>query len=329
MLPPLLLVVGTSYAIHVMPRYYEQSEEVTERIPVVERAYARVWLPLSISALVTIVGFGSLMVNRIPAIWELGAFAVVGVLFVAIVCLTFLPAALALLPVERVARRARDGSPALSGILERVARAVACSPRPIWWVAGGLALLALLGMRRIEVDADFLTYFSPRSSVRQANEIINRDVVGSNPFYVVIEGPEAGSLKRWNNLWLMKDLEKYLRTLPGITSTVSIVDYLELLESGLNTPASADLMVNEHGDVVAAGKPQTFWEVPGQPRARARHRGGEPGDLLRLRHPRLRQGQHPGADHPVGFARDRADARQDPRVRGRSLPGGAPRAADG
>jgi uncharacterized protein len=261
-LPPLLLVVGTSYAIHVMARYYEQSEEGTERIAVIERAYARVWLPLSISALVTIVGFGSLMVNRIPAIWELGAFAVVGVLFVAIVCLTFLPAALALLPVERVARRARDGSPALSGFLERVARVVACSPRPIWWVAGALALLALLGLRRIEVDADFLTYFSPRSSVRQANEIINSEVVGSNPFYVVIEGPEAGSLKRWNNLWFMKDLETYLRTLPGITSTVSIVDYLELLESGLNTPASADLVVNEQGEAVPAGKPRTFWEDP-------------------------------------------------------------------
>ena len=38
-LPPLLLVVGSSYAIHVMARYYEQSEEGTERMPVVERAY--------------------------------------------------------------------------------------------------------------------------------------------------------------------------------------------------------------------------------------------------------------------------------------------------
>ena len=32
-LPPLLLVVGTSYAIHVMARYYEQSEEVHRADP--------------------------------------------------------------------------------------------------------------------------------------------------------------------------------------------------------------------------------------------------------------------------------------------------------
>jgi uncharacterized protein len=263
-LPALLLVVGSSYAIHVMARYYEQSEEGTERVLVVERAFERVWVPLVISVLVTVIGFAALMMNRIPAIWELGAFAAIGVLILGIVCLTFLPATLALLPVERVARRARDGSPALSGLLGRLARLVACSPRPIWWIAAALAGIAFLGMRRIEVDADFMNYFSPRSEVRRDNQIINQEIVGSNPFYVIIEGPEAGALKRWVNLWLLKDLQQYLRTLPGITSSISIVDYLELLESGLTASTGGDLVVNEHGDAVPAQKPRSFWEDPKQ-----------------------------------------------------------------
>ena len=261
-LPPLLLVVGTSYAIHVMARYYEQTEEVRERIPVVERAYARVWLPLTISAVVTVIGFGSLMVNRIPAIWELGAFAVVGVVFLTLVCLTFLPAALALLPVERVAARARDGSPAMDGLLLRIARAIVRAPESIWWVALLLAVLALLGMRRIEVDSDFLTYFSPHSAVRQANEIINREIVGSNPFYVVVEAPTPGALKSWVNLKLLKDLQGFLGTLPGVTSSLSFVDYLEMLESGLNASQGGDIEVNERGELVPAEKPKTFWEDP-------------------------------------------------------------------
>jgi predicted RND superfamily exporter protein len=259
-LPPLLLVVGSSYAIHVMARYYEQAEQGSDRQSVVERAYARVWLPLSISVLTTVIGFGALMVNRIPAIWELGAFAVVGVLVVGVVCLTFLPALLALLPVERVARRARDGSPALTPVLGRLGRLVACSPRPIWLLAAALVGLALLGMRRIEVDSDFMNYFSPHSTVREANAIINHEIVGSNIFYVVVEGREAGALRQWVNLWLMKDLQQYLRTLPGVTSSVSIVDYLELLESGLDSSGGGDLMVNERGELVPAQRPRPFWE---------------------------------------------------------------------
>src|SRR5262249_56990628 len=40
------------------------------------------------------------------------------------------------------------------------------------------------------------------------------------------------------------------------------VDYLELLESGLNTPGENDFVVDEHGNVVRASKPKTFWEDP-------------------------------------------------------------------
>src|SRR5262245_12627683 len=168
------------------------------------------------------------------------------------------------MPFERVARRARDGSPALSGLLGRIARLVACTPGPIWWITAALAGIAFLGIRRIDVDADFLNYFSPHSEVRQANEIINREIGGSNLFYVVVEGPEPGALRRWVNLWLMKDLQRYLGTLPGITSSISIVDYMELLESGLAAGSGGDLVVNEHGDVVPVQKPRTFWEDPAQ-----------------------------------------------------------------
>src|SRR5262249_34133207 len=107
-LPPLLVIVGSSYAIHVMARYYEQTATRSDRTEVIVRAFDRVWVPLLISALVTVIGFGSLMVNRIPAIFELGAFAVVGVLCLTASTLLLLPAALALLSVERVARRAKS-----------------------------------------------------------------------------------------------------------------------------------------------------------------------------------------------------------------------------
>jgi predicted RND superfamily exporter protein len=144
----------------------------------------------------------------------------------------------------------------------RIARAIVRAPESIWWVALLLAVLALLGMRRIEVDSDFLTYFSPHSTVRQANEIINREIVGSNLFSVVVEAPAPGALKSWVNLKLLKDLQGFLGTLPGVTSSLSFVDYLEMLESGLNASQGGDIEVNERGELVPAEKPKTFWEDP-------------------------------------------------------------------
>src|SRR5262249_39433503 len=119
-LPPLLLVVGASYAIPVMARYYEAVAPRPPPAEVVVRAFQRVWLPLTISAFTTIVGFGALTVNRIVAIRDLGAFAVVGVVCLTITCLTFLPAALQLMPVRLRSARSGKISPALADNLRRL-----------------------------------------------------------------------------------------------------------------------------------------------------------------------------------------------------------------
>jgi hypothetical protein len=259
-LPPLLLVLGSSYAIHVVARYYEQTAGRTDRVEVVVRAFERVWVPLLISALTTLIGFGSLMVNRIPAIFEFGAFAVVGVVCLAVTTLLPLPASLAVLPVERVSERASGGSPLLDRILGGLAWTAASARLPV--IVGALVVgaLSLLLMRKIQVDSDFLYYFTPGARVRVDIETINEQIVGSNTFYIVVEG-DAGTFKRWEVLKLVKDLQAYLALQPGITSSRSLVDYLELLETGINKD-TGDLVENAAGELVRPEMPKPFWNDP-------------------------------------------------------------------
>ena len=193
MLPPLLLVVGSSYAIHVMARYYEQVGRARLREWSWSRAFERVWLPLVISAFTTVIGFGSLMVNRITAIWDSALFAVVGIVCVTITSLTFLPPRSQLMPVERAARRSGDVSPMLSDALRRLGTAgLRRSPRPILVDRRGHRVLA--HRRRAAASRSTRTSSTTSSrtpQVRLANETINQPIVGTNPFYVVIEGDEA------------------------------------------------------------------------------------------------------------------------------------------
>src|SRR5881396_1262920 len=262
-LPPLLLVVGSSYAIHVMARYYEQVDAGAPPDEVVVRAFARVWLPLVISALTTVIGFGSLMVNRITAIWDLGLFAVIGVVCLTVTCLGFLPAALQLMPSRLRSARAGKISPTLAENLRRLGEQVYAKRRHILWAGVAVSLLALVGARRIQVDADFLYYFEPGSEVRRANETINREIIGSNPFYIIVEGGAPGVIRRWEVLKLIKDLQDFLGKLPGVTSSLSVVDYLETLETRTSgQPEGGDLVVDEQGNVVPAEQPKPFWQDP-------------------------------------------------------------------
>src|SRR5256885_9626901 len=93
-----------------MARYYEQVGARAPPDELVVRAFARVWLPLVISALTMVIGFGSLMVNRITAIWDLGLFSVIGVVWLTVTSLTMIPAALQLMRGEP--RTARSGKTA-------------------------------------------------------------------------------------------------------------------------------------------------------------------------------------------------------------------------
>jgi hypothetical protein len=70
-------------------------------------------------------------------------------------------------------------------------------------------------------------------------------------------------VKNWETLKKIKDLQSYLATLPGITGSISIVDYLELLEQGLGKTGEDDIVVDENGKVVQGGAPaQSFWDNP-------------------------------------------------------------------
>jgi predicted RND superfamily exporter protein len=261
-LPPLLIVVGSSYAIHVMARYYEQIEAGAEPQDVVVRAFRRVCLPLLISALTVAIGFGSLMVSRITAIWDLGLFAVIGVLFLTVTSLTVIPVSLHLLGTTRRAHRPSKVSPRLSRWLTDIAEQAYSGRRAIFWGTGLAALIALVGAQRILVDSDFLSYFAPKSKPRVANETINQHIVGSNPFYLVVEGTDPGTIKRWEVLKQIKQLQQFVQTLPGISSSISIVDYLEVLETGLSKAGEKDVILDEQGNIVPPQPVKSFWEDP-------------------------------------------------------------------
>ena len=260
-LPPLLLVIGSSYAIHVLARYYEQVDSDVADSVVVVRAFQRVWAPLCISALTNIIGFGSLTVNHITAVWDLGVFAVVGLCCLTVTSLTFIPAALHLLPRERRSVRSGRVSPVLAEGLVRIGHFAYRARRTILVGSALITVLVGAGAFFVRVDSNFLDYFKPSSRVRHDNEVINREIAGSNPFYLVIEGEGAGAIREWEVLKQVKALQAFLVTLPAITSTISVVDYLELLETGLNKGgAGGDIVLDEEGHVMPA--PLPFWEDP-------------------------------------------------------------------
>jgi predicted RND superfamily exporter protein len=145
--------------------------------------------------------------------------------------LTALPAALLAFPrwtaprllPARASRRALDvGLAALARVATRAPGAVL-----VGWLL--LAVAAVAAVPRIAIDTDYLSYFDPESPVRRDFEAVNRLLAGAVPIYLVLSGPAPGAFREPAALRAMQRIQARLGETPGVTRTVSMVDFVRVL----------------------------------------------------------------------------------------------------
>jgi predicted RND superfamily exporter protein len=243
--PPLILVVGFAYTIHVVA---EAQAIARARARAGHRAgrdlppLEAIAFPIALTAVTTAAGFLSLGASSHDAIREFGAFGAAGVLASLLAALTFTPAVLSLLPmrpplgVDRSAREER-WERALDRTFARLATFDLRHRRAIVAGAGVLFVGSLVSATWIEVDTRTVENFRSDSLVRQSYERLNEALGGSDLLYVMLEGREPGSLLEPARLREISELQRWLDAQPEIGGTASIVDHLEAGGRALGGPS--------------------------------------------------------------------------------------------
>jgi len=262
-LPSLLIVVGSSYATHVVARYYLERETPTVPGEPVLGALQQAALPVFVSAFTTATGFSALLLNSIPAVRALGLYAVIGIAFLLLLAMTLVPALLAVWPERRDGASGAAGggeSGRLGGALAALAALDVRHRRLVFAGAAVLVVVSLAALPRIRADTNFLAYFPPDSPVRAEHAAISERVAGALPFYVVVGNGAPGSMITLEALRRLRDLETFIDAIPGVTRSVALTDYLDLLDRGLR--ASGDIVLDEEGRPVEPASVKSFWEDP-------------------------------------------------------------------
>jgi predicted RND superfamily exporter protein len=264
-LPSLLLVIGGSYAVHMTAVVLER-EQKDGRLSV-EAVLQQVGLPIIVSAVTTAIGFGSLAFHPIPAIATLGLFAAIGVALTTIGVLIGLPLTFAALPARPGARaRSRERSTDVAGpVVDRMVAAAArfgIDRRPWVYAAAAIAtVVAIVGAGRVQVDTNLLSAFRSSSDVREAHRAIAENLAGASPISIVITGPEHDYFKSIVALRRLKDLQQFIQELEGVDATISLLDYLDAIDRGLQA-AGSELEVGPDGEVKEKAPPKSFWDDP-------------------------------------------------------------------
>jgi predicted RND superfamily exporter protein len=230
--PPILIVVGFAYTIHVLSAYYTSLRNGEVGREAVRQAVSHVSLPVILTGLTTCAGFASLATSDLGAIKQFGLFTALGVAFTTIASLSFAPALLALFPdPRRVRDEPADGR--FDEVVDSIAQFDVRRRRGILWAGAFIAFLSLIGMTRIQVSTDLVKNFKPDADVRRDFEAVNEALSGANTFYVVLESVYRGSFDLASSLRTVEDLQGWLDSRPEIGGTTSVVDHLEVVDRAM------------------------------------------------------------------------------------------------
>lgn len=254
-LPPLLLVLGIAYSMHVITEYFELARPGRTVAAVLVETGRSINMPVLVAAMTTVLGFLSLFANDIVSIRDMGIYSAIGITIAFVLAVVFVPATLALLPLPTW--KSETNAPALTAALRRLTDHVIRHRYAIIGVSVGVGLLSLWPIPSIQVGSNFLSIFRESHPVRQASEMINRNLVGSMAFYVVIDGKENDLMRQWDTLKRIKELQDYINSLPGVNKTVSLVDYCELFDQGMRS-----LPPEEGAEATPPEQLKSFWDDP-------------------------------------------------------------------
>jgi predicted RND superfamily exporter protein len=236
LLGPTLIVMGCIYAVHVYARFEEDLALLPDPVAAARHGMAHLVRPVLVAGLTTMIGFGALLYTDVPAVFELGAFAVFGVAAMTLVALTGVPATLASLPRPRrraAAPLAERLGAALDARLDLLATASSQHPGLVIAIWGALALGALAVIPRIEIDTDYLSFFDEDAPVRRDFDAVNRSLAGAVPIYVPLAGGGPGAFREPELLRRVEALQARLDAVPGVSRTASFLDTLRLLNRAI------------------------------------------------------------------------------------------------
>ena len=240
LLSPLLMAIGSVYGVHVMARYEEEALGSAGPSEAALACLQHIRMPAVIATLTTLVGFGALLITDVPAVFDFGLFAMLGIACCSLVALAGIPAWLSRLPL----RVRRDGpvqsqGRALDQNLGAWAGWVSGRSGGIILVWAILASASALLVPRIEIDTDYLSHFAVDDPVRLDFEAVNQSLAGVVPLYVVVEASGPGGLRDPELLEALGELQDELGRVPGVSRTLSFLDPLRKLNKAFhgNDPA--------------------------------------------------------------------------------------------
>lgn len=240
-LPVLLVAVGSAYGIHFMSSYFHSP--LRDKLEALQENFGDIGISITMAALTTVAGFGSLVTTSFIPIRNFGVFTAVGIFFALLIVLFLLPSLIILSKKEKTILHVNEEEyrkDFLHNILTKLGKWLSQARTPILLFSLALMAIMTIGIFKVNVDMNYVEFFKPKSPIRQADRILNEKLAGTQTLNIVITGKEGENVLRPD---LLMELDAFVSLLkedfPSIKKDLSIITLLKRMNRVMhdNSPA--------------------------------------------------------------------------------------------
>jgi hydrophobe/amphiphile efflux-3 (HAE3) family protein len=237
-IPSLLIAIGFTEDVHMLSEYHHLLEQGKDKLTAIRTMIQQSALPILITTITTVLGFGSLITTDITMLIQFGWASALGLTANFIVTVVVLPIMLKVWPVPKRIRAAAFEDEAAHGAIPRMMQRLGefnLRYRGRIAIATGLVVIgSLIGWYTLKVNTDFISYFPERSFIRQRTKDLHESLAGVVNFYVVVETGREDGAKDPDLLRKIADLQEFLAGTGQIDKTVSMADYIRKMHREMN-----------------------------------------------------------------------------------------------
>ena len=251
MLTPLIFIISLATTIHILNRFYLESELPADRQQNIIQSMKEIAIPCFLTSATTSIGFLSFMVSDVQPVKTMGIFTATGVMISFFVCILLLPILFSFIPGKRrdvsqnLLKNANTKDATFHGMFGHVGAFVHKHTIPIFIVCLISVCLAIYGGTGIKVESNIFESFPEDSEISRSSSFIESNLMGLLPIEFVIEAPGTAGIFEPKVLREMRSMQNYLRTIPEVTSSISVADYVNRLHTALAIDTSEDDEVSE------------------------------------------------------------------------------------
>ena len=181
----LLLILTISLTVHVLVRFTEVSRNSDSVHEAIYKSLNQMFVPCLFAALTTAIAFLSLILGDIKPVIEFGKMMTVGMIFAFIFTFTFLPSAMKL-AIKSTNTYSLDF---INKIPTRLGSLTISNGKQITIFFIILALSAIYGVSKLEVENRFIDYFSPQTEIYQGMLLLDQELGGTATLDILIDQP--------------------------------------------------------------------------------------------------------------------------------------------